>query len=320
MLAQMATVSYASGQAVFRQGDPADKVYLVAAGELDVGTEARPSAGGGAAEAAAAPADEAKASGDGGGGASSVRRSASNSGFRVVARLGPGDHFGETALLEERNQRNATVRCTSPICELREMPNEAFKKFMRESSQLAASVHAAAVNRNNLRVRKVIRAAEEDGKATIHKYKPGDVIFNQGDRSDAFYLVESGAVQMSLMPAIDFGEADGTGSGEDLEPIPVRQYQPGDCFGASGLLPGDNVRRNTATAIGEVTLKAIPHNHFRVMLRDDKFLKAGIQANDVLYRKWKESNAHPEANASELVTGEIADELLDEVVQKAQRR
>ena len=114
---------------------------------------------------------------------------------------------------------------------------------------------------------------------------------------------------------------DGDESHDDSpEPIPVRRYQPGDCFGASGILPGDNFRRNTATAIGEVTLKAIPHSHFRVMLRDDKFLKAGLQANDVLYHKWKEANAHPEANASELVTGEIADELLDEVVQKAQRR
>ena len=42
MLAQMASVSYASGQAVFRQGDPTDKVYLVAAGELDVGKASHP--------------------------------------------------------------------------------------------------------------------------------------------------------------------------------------------------------------------------------------------------------------------------------------
>ena len=115
-----------------------------------------------------------------------VRRTPSSSGFRVVARLGPGDHFGETALLEGRNQRNTTVRCTSPVCELREMPNEEFKKFLRESSQLSASVHAAAVSRNNRRVRKVIRAAEEEGKATMLKLKPGQVIFHQGDRSDAF--------------------------------------------------------------------------------------------------------------------------------------
>ena len=313
MLAQMASVSYASGQAVFRQGDPADKVYLVAAGELDVGTEASSSL---APPAAKAPPKAATGSAADGG---KVRRTPSSSGFRVVARLGPGDHFGETALLEGRNQRNTTVRCTSPVCELREMPNEEFKKFLRESSQLSASVHAAAVSRNNRRVRKVIRAAEEEGKATMLKLKPGQVIFHQGDRSDAFYVVESGEVQMSLMPASDM--QDGDESHDDSpEPIPVRRYQPGDCFGASGILPGDNFRRNTATAIGEVTLKAIPHSHFRVMLRDDKFLKAGLQANDVLYHKWKEANAHPEANASELVTGEIADELLDEVVQKAQRR
>ena len=30
------------------------------------------------------------------------------------------------------------------------------------------------------------------------------------------------------------------------------------------------LRRDTATAVGPVTLKVIPHNHFRVMLRDDQ--------------------------------------------------
>lgn len=47
----------------------------------------------------------------------------------------------------------------------------------------------------------------------------------------------------------------------------------GECFGASGLMPGDGTRRNTATALSEVTLKVIPHNHFRVMVRDDSYIK-----------------------------------------------
>ena len=140
--AQMKTVNFAAGESVFRQGDPATSVYLVTAGEWEVGTETTEGA---SSNATTAPASgDAAAAGSSGGGSSRE--------LRVVARLGPGDHFGETALLEERNRRNTTVRCTSPACELREMPNEQFSKFLRESEQLRSSVHAAAVNRNNRRV------------------------------------------------------------------------------------------------------------------------------------------------------------------------
>ena len=98
----MKRVPYKAGGCVFRQGDPATSVYLVTAGEWEVGTEDNTSGGG------------SSSSSDGGSGGGS-------SDLRVVAKLGPGDHFGETALLEERTRRNTTVRCTSPVCELREM-------------------------------------------------------------------------------------------------------------------------------------------------------------------------------------------------------
>ena len=85
---------------------------------------------------------------------------------------------------------------------------------------------------------------------------------------------------MTLTPQ----KADDEGD-EDVAPIPIRHYKPGECFGASGLLPGDSYRRNTATAVGPVTLKVIPHNHFKVMLRDDQFLKAGLQGAQALHSK-----------------------------------
>jgi hypothetical protein len=104
--------------------------------------------------------------------------------------------------------------------------------------------------------------------------------------------------------------------------IPVRRYRAGECFGASGLIPGDSYRRDTATAVGHVTLKEIPHNHFRVMLRDDKFLKAGLRANDVYHSKLKQADAHGlHAVASgRLIPSEIFDELEDEIVLKAMRK
>jgi NADH dehydrogenase len=69
---------YEPGEVIFRQGDPGDLFYLITAGEVEVVHER--------------PTGEAL----------------------VVARLGRGDHFGETALLTGR-PRNATIRCLTPV-------------------------------------------------------------------------------------------------------------------------------------------------------------------------------------------------------------
>ena len=107
---------------------------------------------------------------------------------------------------------------------------------------------------------------------------------------------------------------------EEAVPIPVRKYKAGECFGASGLLPGDSVRRNTATAVGQVTLKMIPHNHFRVMLRDDSFLKAGLQAAQTLHTKRRQAEEAGVLAKGVYIPSEIFDELEDEEVQKMLRK
>ena len=161
MLDQMATIKFAKDECVFRQGDAATSVYLVTNGQLEVVTvnvngqlevvtDAGGKGGGGGSSGGKG--------GSGGGGGSSgssggingsgeAHGKASASGERVIASLGPGDHFGETALLEERSIRNATVRCISGACELKAMPNEKFAKCLKESSQLQHAIHAAAETR-----------------------------------------------------------------------------------------------------------------------------------------------------------------------------
>ena len=114
MLSKMNTRAYAAGECVFRQGDPATAVYIVTKGDWEVGTEP---------DLTPPPAKGAATKADAGSSSSPLQYSQSGPpprrtdvlrDLRVVARLGPGDHFGETALLEDRNHRNTTVRCTSP--------------------------------------------------------------------------------------------------------------------------------------------------------------------------------------------------------------
>ena len=95
--------------------------------------------------------------------------------------------------------------------------------------------------------------------------------------------------------------------------IPVRSYTAGECFGASGLMQGDEFRRNTATAMTDVTLKVIPHKHFRVLLKDNHFLKAGLHATNVLRAKEEQAGSKRRAEG-------YNDEEDDEVVMRAKRR
>jgi len=279
MLSKMETVQYPEGATVFKQGDEATSFYLVMSGKFDC-----------------------EVGKDSGGSPGANGEATAKDGKWVVATLGPGDHFGETALLEDRKARNTTVRCVSRDCELKRMANERFSECLAESSQLADAVHMAAKTRTTQRIRRAIEAAADAGKATTVQVAPGQTIYHQGDRSSSFYLIENGEVEMSLTPTRDDGDDD-----EPPSPIPVRKYGPGECFGASGLMAGDGTRRNTATATSPVTLKVIPHKHFRVMLKDDNFLKAGLLSRNALQSKL-EQNAR------------IFDENDDEVVQRTMRR
>jgi NADH dehydrogenase len=78
---------YEAGQEVFHQGELGDRLYLVLAGEVEV-----------------------------------VREEAGAS--RALARLGPGQWFGEMALLHQ-TIRNATVRCLLPV-DVLSLPREEF--------------------------------------------------------------------------------------------------------------------------------------------------------------------------------------------------
>ena len=287
-LTEMEQLTIKEGEAVFHQGDVPLSVYFVKSGRLQC--EYRPSSKsseGSGAEESGAP-------------------------VRVVAKLGAGDHFGETAMLEERKSRNLSVRCISPSCELGSISISRFSEILKESSQLADQVQRAAEMRTNRRIKKILDAAAKEGDGgNLVTLQPGEVIFKQGDRSSSFYVVEEGQVEMSVSPVV----ADD--DGEEMPaptPIAVRRYAAGDCFGASGMLEGDNFRRNTATAITPVTLKVIPHKRFKVMLRDDSFLQVGLQASSVLRQK-KERGIRGVTIASGLY-----DDQDDEIVQKALRR
>jgi len=110
---------YEPGQDVFQQGEVGDRLYLILKGEVEVVRE-----------------DEGES--------------------RRLARLGPGEWFGEMAVLRQ-TMRNATVRCVSPL-DLLSLPREEFgvlsthipdlrQRFERVAQERSPDAASAAVVR-----------------------------------------------------------------------------------------------------------------------------------------------------------------------------
>src|SRR5205807_2440994 len=96
--AQSENVKFAAGQVVFRQGDPADKFYIITKGQVD------------------------------------VLRTDKRTGQEVpVARLSEGQYFGEIGVLG-RTERTATIKAVTPV-ECLALNREVLKELLASSSE-----------------------------------------------------------------------------------------------------------------------------------------------------------------------------------------
>ena len=111
-LESMATRQFAPGQVIFHQGDPAEHVFVVTKGQVE-----------------AVYTDPAK-------------------GDIVVWRVGPGDFFGETAILI-RNPRQVTVRAVDSV-ELLSIHRDDFLRLYSSLPRLRARIQTQQVERKAL--------------------------------------------------------------------------------------------------------------------------------------------------------------------------
>src|SRR4030095_11173817 len=84
------------------------------------------------------------------------------------------------------------------------------------------------------------------------KFDPDEIIFNEQDKGDALYVVESGSVRIWVLD-------------EDVEPVTLKEVRPGEFFGELAVL--DRGPRSTnATALGETTLHRLSSDDFQAFL------------------------------------------------------
>lgn len=81
------------------------------------------------------------------------------------------------------------------------------------------------------------------------RFRRGDVVFNQGDRGDCLYVVESGRFRMQL-------------SGSDGHAVTVRIVHPGDWFGELALVHPDHRRTSRVCALEDGTSLLLTRTEF----------------------------------------------------------
>ncbi|HYU18070.1 MAG TPA: cyclic nucleotide-binding domain-containing protein [Chloroflexota bacterium] len=202
----------AAGTILVRQGAPGDRFYLIRAGSVRVG------------------------------------KLTSEGRAIQLATLGPGDYFGETALVV-RVARTASVIAESNV-RLLALDAGHFRRWIGQRDALASEVRKSLADRRRLAELPLFRGtgpAELDRLAArflITRYSAGDVIVRQGEPGDRFFLIVDGRVEVIRE------EPDG--------PRRLAELSVGEYFGEMALLH-DAPRSATIralTAVETYTLSA----------------------------------------------------------------
>jgi CRP-like cAMP-binding protein/Fe-S-cluster-containing dehydrogenase component len=186
-----------------------------------------------------------------------------------VAELGPGDLFGEMTCMNFY-PRSATVVAKTDVVAFEMLRNvlDIMMKNKTFRAQLDENYRRRALE-THLRGVPMFAELSPDfiqhlkSNVELVRYAPGQIIAQQGDAADSFYLVRIGFVKISE-------EYPG---GE----LVLAYLSRGDYFGEIGLL-GGGVRTATCTALDHVELVKISGDDFREMVERFPGVRSGLQA------------------------------------------
>jgi CRP-like cAMP-binding protein/Fe-S-cluster-containing dehydrogenase component len=185
-----------------------------------------------------------------------------------VAELGPGDLFGEMTCMNFY-PRSATVRAESDLIAYEMLRNvlDIMLKNKTFRAQVDQNYRKRALE-NHLRGVPMFADLSADfiehlkESVELLRFAPGQVIAQQGDAADSFYLVRIGFVKIS----------EKYPGGE----LVLAYLSRGDYFGEIGLL-GGGVRTATCTALDHVEVVRVCGDDFRQMVERFPNVRRGLE-------------------------------------------
>lgn len=127
----------------------------------------------------------------------------------------------------------------------------------------------------------------------VISYKPGDIIYRQGNAPDAFFCILTGRVQI-------FSQKDGTE--ETLEFITRGKY-----FGFISLLTGEP-HSVSARAVNDTLIIRIPRENFEKILK--QIPRLAIDLSQMLSRRLKRKDLHPKSIFESTLVSIYGDALI----------
>jgi CRP-like cAMP-binding protein len=206
---------FSAGETVVRQGEAGEKFYVIEQGSASVWQ-------------------------------------AGEDGLEVkLNRLGPGQYFGEAALVTHA-PRNATVRAETPLA-LLSLDHDEFDRLVKQHVDLARHVNTAARNGWLLRGMPIFDDLGSDeidqlaSRLETENFTKGAVLFHEGDQGDKFYLIEAG--QLAVV-----NRANG-------KAVEIARRGPGEYVGEIALLM-NTPRTSTIVSVTDSTLLSLRREHF----------------------------------------------------------
>jgi ATP-binding cassette subfamily B protein len=211
--------------------------------------------------------------------------------------LGPGDVFGESALLEGR-VRGATIRARSPVEALR-LPAVVFQALRATDPRVTEYFDLLARFRalkNLFRQSAVFSTLPDDTVgAVLAEMEPvtvarGDVVVTEGDEPDAMYFVEAGRLA---------AYSDAEGERRDFSYL-----RTGDIFGERALLEGTR-RTASVRAVSDARLLVLSSDAFGRLLATHGDFRAAVAALLSQYR-YRHAARVPLDFTDELLPADVA--------------
>lgn len=212
---------------------------------------------------------------------------------RAVAVLKSGNFFGEMGLLSGR-RRNATAIARGPQTRVLEIPRKAMLKLLQLAPEVRKIIDSTFLIRA-LRSHVFPTGSSADLRelaalAKLVEVERGAILFSEGQKADAFYLVRHGMIKLTKA------------SGE--REIVLTYLTSGNYFG-EGALFDDAPRTATATTIFKTEVIVLSKNDVNKFLLAHPDLRKDLEAS---YERRKLASLSAEASPG---AGEVLSQMIE---------